>query len=168
MVIFDLDQTLIDTSPVEQYRRPGGWGRVMEALPNLPIYDGVGDLIGFLSDQKETIAIVTKSPDMVPKALVKLYKWPIKIIVGAHDVKPFYKPHPRGLLMAIEQAGARREDTIHIGDKPEDTEASRRAKVMAIGAAWGAPDRPALEASKPDHLFDKPSKLLTFLTNHFR
>jgi phosphoglycolate phosphatase-like HAD superfamily hydrolase len=90
MIIFDFDQTLVDTSPVKALRAAGNWRAVMA------------------------------------------------------------------------RAGAKANETFHIGDQPEDTEASRAAAVTALGAAWGLEDDSLLVASKPDQIFDSVKKLSKF------
>ena len=72
------------------------------------------------------------------------------------------KPDPEALLLAMRKAGADPDETLHIGDQPEDTEASRGAGVTAIGAGWGLRDIGLLEASKPDRLFLSVQELREF------
>ncbi|PZU68633.1 HAD-IA family hydrolase [Sphingobium sp.] len=158
MIIFDFDQTLVDTSSVEHLRAARNWKAVMAQASKLPVYDGINELIQDLHKAGQTIAIVTKSPDMVPKAFIKAHGWPIDIVVGYHHVKN-RKPHPEGLLLAMSKAGASPDATYHVGDQPQDTEASRGANVVAVGSAWGCTDTAELEASKPDVLFSSVAKL---------
>lgn len=162
MIIFDFDQTLVDTSPVEAPRAARRWRDVMAQAPKLRVYHGIGELLAALHAEGQKLAIVTKSPDMVPKAFIKQHKWPIDIVVGYHQVRR-RKPDPEGLLLAMQQAGASAEGTFHVGDQPEDTEASRAAGVMAIGSAWGIADAAALKASKPDRIFGTVPELKAFL-----
>ena len=136
MIIFDLDQTLIDTSTIAHLRRPGKWGEYMRRLPSREPYAGITDLISELRSRGECLAILTTSPDMVPNKLVQLHGWSVSPIVAFHDVR-FRKPHPEGILKIINECNADPSATLHIGDRPEDTEASRRAGVTAIGAGWG-------------------------------
>ncbi|MCR8493915.1 HAD family hydrolase [Brucella anthropi] len=158
MIIFDFDQTLVDTSSVEHLRAARNWKAVMAQASKLPVYEGINELIQELHESGQTIAIVTKSPDMVPKAFIKAHSWPIDIVVGYHHVKN-RKPHPEGLLLAMSKAGAAPDDTYHVGDQPQDTEASRGASVIAVGSAWGCADTSELEASKPDVMFASVAEL---------
>ena len=158
MIIFDFDQTLVDTSSVEHLRAARNWKAVMAQASKLPVYEGISELIQELHESGQTIAIVTKSPDMVPKAFIKAHGWPIDIVVGYHHVKN-RKPHPEGLLLAMSKAGAAPDDTYHVGDQPQDTEASRGASVIAVGSAWGCADTSELEASKPDVMFASVAEL---------
>ena len=86
---------------------------------------------------------------------------PVEPVLGHHQIaKP--KPDPDGLFKAMAMANASPEDTFHIGDKLEDTEASKAAKVISIGAAWGSMDPRLLAASEPDYLFDTVADLRRF------
>ena len=132
----------------------------MARVRELEVYDGIHELIWEL-DAYATLAIVTMSPDMVPRFFVKQHNWPIEIVLGFHQVKR-RKPDPEALVLAMRSAGAEPRDTFHVGDQPEDTEASRAAGVTAIGAGWGLADTSLLETSKPDRLFRSVQELQEF------
>lgn len=162
MVIFDFDQTLVDTSSVEHLRAARNWKAVMAQASKLPVYEGISDLLVELHQAGHTIAIVTKSPDMVPKAFIRAHRWPIDIVVGYHQVKR-RKPDPEGLLLAMSKAKAAPESTYHVGDQSQDTEASRAAGMVALGSAWGCIDAQDLVASKPDRMFHTVAELREYL-----
>lgn len=161
MIIFDFDQTLVDTSPVEALRARREWKAVMAQAPRLAVYSGVNNLLAELHAAGQILALLTKSPDMVPRAFIRQHGWPIDIVVGYHQVRQ-RKPNPEGLLLAMRQGKALPVSTFHIGDQPEDTEASRAAGVRALGSAWGLTDIEALRASKPDELFTSVDQLRAF------
>lgn len=166
MVIFDFDQTLVDTSPVEHLRSGGRWADVMKRVSQLQVYDGIHGLLSALHDHAIPTAIVTKSPSMVSKAIVKQHAWPMDIIVGYHDVRR-RKPDPEGLLLAMERAGADPQTVFHVGDQAEDTLAARAAGVTPLGSAWGIPNSDNLSASAPDELFHTVSELRMYLSKRF-
>lgn len=161
MVIFDFDQTLVDTSPVEHLRAARNWKAVMAEAPRLRVYDGIHELIEELNAEGEALAIVTKSPDMVAKAFIRAHKWPINIVLGFHQVRR-RKPDPEGLLLAMDQAGVQPGNTYHVGDQAQDTEASRGAGVVALGAAWGLTDLTELRQSRPDEIFQTVADLRAY------
>ncbi|MCY4188920.1 MAG: HAD hydrolase-like protein [Bryobacterales bacterium] len=152
MVIFDFDLTIVDTKPVEELRAARKWKAVMARVTTLAVYDGIHELLFDLHANGQTLAIVTKSPDIVPRAFVRQYQWPIDIVIGYHQVSR-QKPDPEAIPLAMREAGATRDGTFHIGDQPEDAEASRRAGIVAIGAGWGSANIRILRASSPDRLF---------------
>ena len=134
----------------------------MDRAPALEVYDGVPELLFDLDASGQTLAIVTKSPDMVPRHFVVRYRWPIDIVIGYHQVAR-RKPDPEALILAMGEAGAKPGETFHVGDQPEDTEASQRAGIVAIGAGWGSADVGLLKASNPDHLFTSIQECREFL-----
>lgn len=162
MFIFDFDQTLVDTRPIEHLRSARDWKGVMAEASQLQVYDGVHELLAALHSRGHKIAIVTKSPDMVAKAFIRQHRWPIDIVVGYHQVRR-RKPDPEGLQLAMAKGGAVPAKTFHIGDQAHDTEASRAAGVIAVGSAWGVEDTSELVASAPDHLFASVRELHIFL-----
>jgi HAD superfamily hydrolase (TIGR01662 family) len=164
MVIFDFDQTLVDTSSVEHLRAARNWKSVMAQVASLPVYAGIDGLLANLNGKGHTMAIVTKSPDMVAKWFIRNRKWPIDIVVGYHDVRR-RKPDPEGLLLAMKKAGASPGETFHVGDQAQDTEAARAAGTVAIGVSWGLLDSTELLASKPDYLFPTIGELYAFLSD---
>ena len=139
----------------------------MSHVPSMQIYAGINELIAELHRREVSLAIVTKSPDMIPKAFAKHHGWPITNIVGYHHVKQ-RKPHPEGLLLAMRNAGADPTKVCHVGDLAEDTAAARAAGVLALGAAWGCEDLNSLVASSPDRLVDSVEDLSEFLLNRYR
>ncbi|MDE2721619.1 HAD-IA family hydrolase [Candidatus Palauibacter polyketidifaciens] len=162
MIIFDFDLTLVDTKPVETLRAAKEWRLVMARVPELEVYDGVHELLSELDANRQRLAIVTKSPDMIPRAFVRRYGWPVDIVIGYHQVRK-HKPDPEGLVRAMCQASATSAQTFHVGDHPEDTEASQRAGIAAIGAGWGSTDVALLRASNPDYLFTSVQECREFL-----
>lgn len=162
MIIFDFDQTLVDTSSLENLRSHRRWSEVRRRAGFLDPYPGVTDLLGELRDRNQKLAIVTTSPNMVAEDFVQKYNWPVETVIGYHQVNRRIKPRPDGLLLALSHCGEAPDGSSHVGDKPEDTEASRNAGVLAIGAGWGSKDIALLKASEPDRLFMAVADLRTF------
>lgn len=163
MVIFDFDQTLVDTSSLAPLRTARRWSEVNRLARSLSPYPGITELLSELRAWNQSLAIVTSSPSMVAEGFVARYDWPIDFVVGYHDVsRSRHKPHPDGLLLALRRCDADVSSTFHVGDRPEDTEASRRAGVVAIGAGWGSEDIAGLRESHPDRLFMSVSELRAF------
>jgi phosphoglycolate phosphatase len=66
------------------------------------------------------------------------------------------KPDPEGLLALMNEAGARPEETVMIGDSQVDVEVALNAGAWSIGCTFGlAPD--SLTAHPPDVLVDSPA-----------
>ena len=134
----------------------------MARLDDLEVYDGIDELLRDVHLRGQTLAIVTRSPDMLPRAFIGRRRWPVDIVLGFHQVRR-RKPDPEALLTAMRRGKATARDTYHVGDEADDTKASRLAGVVAIGAAWGTAEFIALEESKPDYLFFSVAELHSFL-----
>ena len=70
-------------------------------------------------------------------------------VVCGQDVRQ-RKPHPEGLLLALEQMGVAGDEAAYVGDSPEDMGMAQAAGVFSVGVPGGFPNREALVASKPD------------------
>ena len=57
-VIFDLDQTLVDSSIAEAYRGKN-WAKVNELIPQFVFYDGFKQVLDFIKLNDIKIAIVS-------------------------------------------------------------------------------------------------------------
>lgn len=80
-------------------------------------------------------------------------------VVTADDVsKP--KPNPEGLRMVMETIRAHSDQTVYVGDHPNDIEASRNAGVRTAAACWGSKHRRELYDLRPDFLLKHPSEVL--------
>jgi phosphoglycolate phosphatase len=63
------------------------------------------------------------------------------------------KPHPRGIDLLVEEAGADREQTVMVGDSAVDVLTARNARVRACGVSWGFQPETFVEAP-PDFIID--------------
>ena len=63
---------------------------------------------------------------------------------------PKKKPHPAPLRLALEQLSVAAEDSIYVGDTPEDIEMARRAGVRPIGVLGPFPTSRRVRAARPD------------------
>ena len=51
-----------------------------------------------------------------------------------------HKPHPEGVLLALERLGARPEQGVVVGDTPADMGAAKAAGCWSVLATWGIPE----------------------------
>ena len=163
MLIFDFDQTLADTRQAAPLRQARNWSRVRAVMRNVEPYPGITGLLGELHAFGQPLAILTSSPDMVAKEFVQRHNWPIETILGYHQMGKRQKPDPHGINLALRQHGADAGTSYHVGDREQDTLASRAAGVIAIGAGWGSEEVDRLRASQPEQLFMSVEELRDFL-----
>jgi phosphoglycolate phosphatase len=67
------------------------------------------------------------------------------------------KPDPEGLRALMNEAGARAEETVVIGDSRVDVETARNAGAWVIGCTYGLQPE-SLELAPPDVVVDSPSE----------
>lgn len=162
-VIFDLDQTLIDSSAAEPYRKARNWPRVYGMIPHLSPYEGIPSLIKLLNSNQIPTAIVTSSPKSYCDKVVSHWKWEVSTTVGYHCAT-YQKPHPAPILLAIQKLGMTpSKDIISIGDHSKDIKASKAAGIYTIGCTWGIIDKDELVASEPDQIANTIDELSMIL-----
>lgn len=61
-LIFDLDQTLVDSQHIEHLRSLRDWPAVYKEIPTIEAYDGINDLFSIARDHHIRLAIVSSSP----------------------------------------------------------------------------------------------------------
>ncbi len=84
------------------------------------------------------------------------------VVMGFEDVSE-PKPHPEGILRALEQLSIPPERALMVGDSVADIEAAKAAGCWSCLATWGVPD--AAERTRranPDLVAETPSDILHF------
>jgi pyrophosphatase PpaX len=81
------------------------------------------------------------------------------VVTGDDVKKP--KPDPEGLRIAMEKTGARSDQTVYVGDHPNDIKAARSTSTRTAAAKWGSMHESELQDLKPDFLFKHPFEALT-------
>ena len=72
-----------------------------------------------------------------------------------------HKPHPEGVLLALERLGADPGQCVVVGDTPADIGAARAAGCWSCLATWGIPAANSSHAQvEADFVIDKPEALL--------
>jgi HAD superfamily hydrolase (TIGR01549 family) len=136
--LFDLDQTLVDSSQLLAHRRIGAWGYVMSSLHQVRPFAGSPaphELPGLLRAAGYKIGIVTSSVRQYAEAVLKNFGVHCDVLVAYHDT-PNHKPNPEPLQKAIAALGLPPAGVCHVGDDAKDHEASYQAQVTSIGAGW--------------------------------
>ena len=73
------------------------------------------------------------------------------------------KPHPAPLKLALAKLRVSRDDSVYVGDTPEDMEMAARAGVRAIGVRGPFPSARRLRAANPDALLNSIRELPALL-----
>lgn len=158
--IFDLDQTLVDSSIAEQYRNQGQWNMVFSNISEFKMYEGIDDVFRILHEWGEKICVVTSSPERYCKAVLKKFGLQADATVCYRDTTR-HKPYPDPILKAIELLGESRQNIVSIGDADKDIIASQDAGVISGLALWGRQiGSPRVNA---DYVFETVDDLKKFI-----
>lgn len=165
-VIFDLYQTLLDTSSLEKFRATRNWSKVYENIPNLICDPYIIEILSYLKINNILLGVVTNSPRPYFTKIVKNFGINVDMSICFHDVI-YIKPNPEGYNKLIKKLMLEREFTIAVGDKPEDIMAAKGAKIMSIGYSMYCKDNESLISAKPDFIANDHIELRSILTKFF-
>jgi phosphoglycolate phosphatase-like HAD superfamily hydrolase len=159
-VIFDLDQTLVDTSILEPLRKQGRWRDVYTLIPKLSAFLNVDTFLNILIEKKILVVLITTSPSTYCNKILTAFKWKITGSICYHDVYPHIKPDPKAFTKAIEDFDLDIKKTISAGDRDIDIIASNAANIPAIACTWASPNKIALLNSKPNWVANSPDEMI--------
>ncbi len=166
-VIFDSDQTLINSECVAKYRDTGNWREVRHKFHEITIFDGINELLSEIRDKKILIGIVTSSPSWYCNSIMSKNKWIFDAEpVCYHDTKR-RKPHPDPILEALKRLNLESANALSIGDNAKDIIASKNAGVFSIGSTWGCNNIEELMSSSPDIICHSIDELRDFIFRKF-
>jgi HAD superfamily hydrolase (TIGR01509 family) len=134
-ILFDLDQTLMDTSHLKGYRDAGRWNQVHAEIPRLKKNPLIDDLLAELKKQGLLLACVTSSPKDYTRKIVGHFNWQFDAIVAYHDTRN-HKPGPDPFLKALDLLQVRPEECIAVGDSAIDLTAAQAAGIPAVNVCW--------------------------------
>ena len=86
-----------------------------------------------------------------------------ELMVGPDDW-PDAKPHPGGIIRAMELLGVAPEQTWYVGDSPFDIQAGNSAGCFTVAALWGMFPRDVLAAQNPAELCEAPADMQALLS----
>jgi phosphoglycolate phosphatase len=131
-------------------------------------YNGVLESLTALRQLHEgpprTMAVLTNKPVRPAQAICEALKLaPFFIhIYGGNSFKT-KKPDPEGLISLMNEAGAKPEEAVMIGDSQVDVVTARNAGTWSIGCTFGlSPD--SLVATPPDVLVDSAAEWIASLS----
>lgn len=161
-IIFDLDLTLVDTTPLEQARADRNWQLAYSKIGECHLYDGMQEILDVIAQHHIPTAIVSTSPSTYVQNVVNHFHIPVNYIIGYHDAKP-HKPSPQPMLLALQKLGCPASQAISFGDRVIDIQASNSANIESVACFWGTKERKELIASGYRHAITHPREILTLI-----
>lgn len=165
-IIFDLDQTLIDSSIAAVYRDNREWQKVYSLIPKFRVYPKINELISWLNYSRVVTCVVTNTPRSYCIRVIDHFSWTFCGTVCYHDTKN-HKPHPEPIFKGIELLKNCTSNIISVGDQAKDIIASKRAGIVSVAATWGTDDLEALLKVKPDIVCQSVDELFNLIKKSF-
>lgn len=133
-VLFDLDNTLVDSLHVKALRDQRAWQAVYAKVPTIKLFDGIAEVWTELQDREVHLGVVTHSPGTyATKVLTHVALTPEKLI-AYHDLQGKKKPSPFGYQQcAVGQDAA---CGVAVGDEENDLRAADAFGCKAAFAGW--------------------------------
>lgn len=162
-IIFDLDQTLVDSSIAEKYRTERKWKElVYPSIPQFILYAGFIDVFNYIRDNDIKVCILSNSPKPYVERVVNLFDIPCNKILGYYEVS-FRKPHPDGFNKALSFMNLGKEMVISFGDQYNDIIGSNSARIDSVACLWGIQDKDGLLKSNPTYTINSPLDIIPLL-----
>ena len=136
-ILFDLDDTLVMTSEIEELREEvrygkSRWSDVYNQFDSTFLYPDTLELIRVLKrgiEWRESIivsydiGVVTSSPREYAEKLLTYHNLDIPVLSAYNDTRN-HKPAPDPIINAMEKLDAEPSKTIYVGDTEDDVQAS--------------------------------------------
>jgi phosphoglycolate phosphatase-like HAD superfamily hydrolase len=154
-VVFDLDDTLVDTQSIRSLREERKWALARSSVSKTLIFPGIAEIISLCEHRDLPVAVVTNSPSVYALAVLEHHGLTPTATVCYHDTKR-HKPHPDPILHALEISGIDAEGAIGVGDSLIDHLSYQSAGLVSVGAGWS----PCFDDSAEwNHVCDRTDEL---------
>ena len=160
-LIFDLDNTLVDTSLALSARRRRAWQEVYSLIPQFSLYEGIKELCDLIRDCHFNTCIVSTSPKRYVEKVVRYFDLPFTNIIGYHDAR--IKPAPDSMYLALQVMHAKPLETISFGDRRIDMIASNCAGIPSAACLWGSDEKDVLLDTPATYHFEFPKEVVLLL-----
>ena len=135
-ILFDLDQTLVDSSRAEYNRKHQNWTLVYQEICRFHRYPGVSKTIQDLKSAGWKVGIVTSSPKKYAEKVVQQFGLKCDTLICYHDTF-LRKPYPDPYVKALGAMKVKRAFSFAVGDTQDDIDAANTLEIISIWARWG-------------------------------
>lgn len=161
--IFDLDDTLLNTSALAEARRAAQWEVVKARLDQVRPFDSRGLPIEGIPARLRAnglkIGVLTQSPGWYAAALLERFGIRTDAMITGSDGYP-PKPDPTSLRAIADELAVGIGDCVYIGDLDTDAAAAAAAGAISIGVSWSQVAPTTWRRWWPDVAISKPERLL--------
>jgi phosphoglycolate phosphatase-like HAD superfamily hydrolase len=165
-LIFDLDQTLVDSSLATDYRKGRNWKMVYNLVPQFKIYNGIYDVLEYININRIPYCIITSSPSIYTKKVLDFFEIKCDNLVCYHDTQ-YHKPHPEPFLFAKKTFFPNTNNILSFGDRLIDIECSNATKIKAIGCLWGSNEKHLFNNTNCYKILSQPIEIIDVIKENF-
>lgn len=101
-------------------------------------FDGVAEALAVLHGAGVKLGVCTNKPTVPSREILDILGLApfLQVVIGG-GATPHLKPHPAPVVAALEALGVRAEETVFVGDSPNDAEAARAAGLRFVAVPFG-------------------------------
>lgn len=133
-VLFDLDNTLVDSLHLKALRDSGSWPAVYAKVNTVALFGGIAEMWQALRDRGLYLGIVTHSPRSYAKRVLDRVGLIPDALIAYHDLKGRRKPSPFGYECCA--AGRPANEGLAVGDERPDLVAADAFGSTGVFAGW--------------------------------
>jgi len=117
-VLFDLDNTLVDSTHLKSLRNARTWREVYRRIESIELFDGVLNMWKALQQHGVHLGVVTHSPRPYAERVLRHVALAPDVLVGYHDLHGNRKPSPYGYQRCCD--GRPSDGGAAVGDERND------------------------------------------------
>lgn len=160
-IIFDLDNTLVNTEALRPFRDARNWNACYSNLHKTELMFNPNDFKPYLK-----IGIVTNSPRSYALKILNYHNIKFDCLIAYHDTH-LRKPHPEPFIKCLEIMDVLPSNSIGIGDHYNDTVAAKNANMFALGITWGDCSCQEHQKNNADMIITTPNDLKDYIETVF-
>jgi phosphoglycolate phosphatase len=126
-------------------------------------YNGIIKVLETLKSMGIKMAIVSNKPNTQLEELrQKFFADTIDLSIGDKEGQR-RKPYPDGVFLAMEKLGAKKENTVYVGDSEVDLLTAENSELDCISAAWGFRSKDFLIEHGAKTIISDPEQILLLI-----
>ncbi|MCQ2448083.1 MAG: HAD family hydrolase [Oscillibacter sp.] len=122
-------------------------------------YPGIVELLAQIGAEGIRMAVYSNKADQFSQEIIAhFFPGTFDFVLGKRKEFPV-KPDPAGVKFVLEQLGAKREETLFVGDSSVDIQTAHHADLKACGVTWGFRSKESLIEAGADFLAEDAAAL---------
>jgi HAD superfamily hydrolase (TIGR01549 family) len=129
-VLLDLDQTLVDTSPLKPLRDRRQWSKIQSEVHKTLVLEGAHELLAQLRAEGMPFGVVTSAPRRYAEQVIHHHELEVQVLTAYHDTRT-HKPAPAPLHHGLSVLNV--STGVYVGDAEIDRLSAEAAGLAFIG-----------------------------------